>query len=88
MRSNPLKDFMDDELFDTLMEKGFLNERAVRDYYIRQKFNAQKDRLKPKQIIESLQKEFPYLSAETIRKIVYSKETELDPSPYYIECHK
>ena len=73
MRGNPLKDFLDDEKFQLLWEKGFLNERAVRDHYIREKFSHLKNQLRPKEILNMLQGEFPYLSTETIRKIVYSK---------------
>ncbi len=79
MRGNPLKEFLDDELYNLLWEKGFLNERAVRDYYIRKKFNALKEDLKPKEIIEDLQQEFSYLSTETIRKIVYTKVNGVKP---------
>ncbi len=38
MRSNPLREYLDDHLFNLLWEKGFLNERAIRDFYIREKF--------------------------------------------------
>lgn len=77
MHGNPLREFLDDELFQMLWEKGFLNERAVRDHYIRKKFFTLKTRLKPREIIDRLQKEFSYLSHETIRKIVYSRESEM-----------
>ena len=73
MYGNPLKDYLDNEKFKLLWEKGFLNERAIRDFYIREKFGVLKEELKPKQIIDMLQREFSYLSSETIRKIVYSK---------------
>ncbi|RMF58336.1 MAG: hypothetical protein D6748_08965 [Calditrichaeota bacterium] len=80
MHGNPLKEFLDDELYRLLWEKGFLNERAIRDYYIRKKFEALKSRKKPKEIIQKLQEEFSYLSTETIRKIVYTKFN--DPQPW------
>ncbi len=82
MRGNPLREFLDDELFQKLWESGFLNERAVRDHYIREKFCELKDRYKPKEIIIMLQREFPYLSTETVRKIVYSKEITVDEFVY------
>ena len=78
MRGNPLREYLDDDLYALLWEKGFLNERAIRDYYIRKKFKALKNELKPKEIIENLQHEFSYLSTETIRKIVYSKINGMD----------
>ena len=81
MRGNPLREFMDDRMFQQLWESGFLNERAVRDYYIRQKFDLLKARLRPKEIIDQLQGEFPYLSTETVRKIVYSREMAMAEWP-------
>ena len=74
MRGNPLKDFVDDGLFSLLWDKGFLNERAIRDHYIREKFCELKSEQKPKEIIAELQREFPYLSVETVRKIVYTRD--------------
>ncbi len=77
MRGNPLQDYLSNEQFELLLEKGFLNERAVRDHYIRQQFAALKDTTRPKDIIRMLQKEFPYLSVDTVRKIVYSRVEDL-----------
>ena len=78
MRGNPIRDYLDDEKFKLLWEKGFLNERAIRDHYIREKFGELKRELKPKRIIELLQEEFSYLSNETIRKIVYSRDNGIN----------
>jgi hypothetical protein len=73
MNGNPLRNIITDEQFQVLMEKGFLNERAIRDFYIRKKFFQLKKSHPPKEIISQLREEFPYLSLETIRKIVYSR---------------
>ena len=70
---NLLREFMDDELYETLNRLGILNHKAVRDYYIRKKFKQLKNKQKPGKIMEKLREEFPYLSIETIKKIVYSK---------------
>ncbi|MGH1363788.1 MAG: hypothetical protein ACRBF0_09540 [Calditrichia bacterium] len=82
MRSNPLRDYLDDAMFAQLWEKGFLNERAIRDFYIRATFSERKDRQKPKDIIAQLQEEFPYLSVETVRKIVYSRDQAFEIANY------
>lgn len=74
MRGNPLDEYIDDKLFNLLLKEGFLNERAVRDLYIKDRFNQLKTQSRPKEIFDSIQKEFPYLSIETIRKIIYSKK--------------
>jgi len=78
MQGNPLREYLNDEQFRVLWENGFLNERAVRDFYIRQKFSLLKNERKPKEIINRLQQEFSYLSHETIRKIVYSREAGME----------
>lgn len=77
MCGNPLRDYLDDELFNRLWAGGFLNERAIRDHYIREKFFNLKRHLKPKEIIHQLQEEFSYLSSETIRKIVYTRNGDV-----------
>ena len=74
MRGNPLQEYLDDKLFNLLLRKGFLNERAIRDLYIKNRFEQLKDRTPPKDIFQIIQREFSYLSTETIRKIIYSKK--------------
>lgn len=82
MRGNPLRDYLNDDQFQKLWENGYLNERAVRDRYIRDKFCQLREQHKPKTIIVMLQQEFPYLSTETVRKIVYSKEGVVEECLY------
>lgn len=74
MRGNPLEEYLNDHQFNLLLEKGFLNERAIRDLYIKDRFDQLRQRYRPKEIFEILQKEYSYLSIETIRKIIYSKK--------------
>jgi len=74
MRGNPLEEYLNDQQFSLLLEKGFLNERAIRDLYIKDRFDQLKQRYRPKEIFEILQKEYSYLSIETIRKIIYSRK--------------
>ena len=76
MQKNPLKEFIDDKQYEKLKRMGLINHRAVRDYYIRKKFKVLRGELKPKQIVEDLKKEFPYLTKDSIRKIAYSKEED------------
>lgn len=73
MRGNPLRELVPDEFFFILREKGFLNERAVRDYYMKKRFEELKSRHQPKEIFSILQREFPYLSEDTVRKIIYTR---------------
>lgn len=74
MSGNPLEKYLKDDLFHLLLKKGFLNERAIRDLYIKNRYNELKVKSRPKDIFQNIQKEFPYLSVETIRKIIYSKK--------------
>lgn len=74
MSGNPLEKYLEDDLFNLLLKKGFLNERAIRDLYIKNRYNQLKIKSRPKVIFQNIQEEFPYLSVETIRKIIYSKK--------------
>lgn len=74
MRGNPLQKYLDDKSFQMLLERGFLNERAIRDLYIKNRYDQLKEKTRPKEIFQLLQEEFSYLSVETIRKIIYSKK--------------
>ena len=38
--SNPISDLISDEIYDLLVSRGLVNERAVRDYIIRKKFKT------------------------------------------------
>ena len=73
MRGNPIREFLPDEFYYLLKEKGFINERAVRDFYMKKRFEELKIYHPPKDIFSILQKEFPYLSEDTVRKIIYSR---------------
>ncbi|GAB4364247.1 MAG: hypothetical protein Kow0042_02690 [Calditrichia bacterium] len=73
MRGNPLRQFISDELFHKLKSNGFLNERAVRDFYMKKRFESLKKKHPPKEIFQMLQEEFPYLSVDTVRKIIYTR---------------
>ncbi|MCB0262785.1 MAG: hypothetical protein R3C41_13410 [Calditrichia bacterium] len=73
MNNNPIKEIITDDKYQKLMSMGFLNERAIRDYYLRKKFESLRRHYKPGLIVERLREEFPYLTIETVRKIVYSK---------------
>lgn len=74
MRGNPLRKYLDDESFHLLLSRGFLNERAIRDLYIKDRYGKLKEEARPKEIFHMIQEEFSYLSVETIRKIIYSKK--------------
>ena len=70
--ANPLADLISDDVYALLQERGFINEKTVRDYYIRKKFqDLRKKSLNPAEAIDVLREEYPYLQFDTIRKIVY-----------------
>jgi hypothetical protein len=72
-RSNPLSEFISDEIFIILNVRGLINEKSLRDYEIRRRFKELRaDKLRVSQAIDTLQKEYPYLQYDTIRKIVYN----------------
>jgi hypothetical protein len=74
MRGNPLREFIPDHLYFELNAKGFLNERAIRDYYLKRRFFELRTEYTPRKIFSLLQKEFPYICEDTIRKIIYSRD--------------
>lgn len=71
--TNPIADIISDEIYDLLLSKGLINERAVRDYIIRKKFKQLRaQKLRTGDAIDSLREEYPYLQFDTIRKIVHN----------------
>jgi hypothetical protein len=86
MRGNPLREFIPDNLYSELRTKGFLNERAIRDYYLKKRFIELRSEYSPREIFSLLQKEFSYICEDTIRKIIYSRDhldaiIQMDPPP-------
>ena len=73
MRGNPISEFIPDDLYFTLKSMGFLDERTIRDYYLKKKFEQLRSQYSPRQIFRILQKEFPYICEDTIRKIIYTR---------------
>jgi len=74
MRGNPLGEFIPDHLYHELNAQGFLNERAIRDYYLKKRFNELRASYSPREIFSLLQKEFSYICEDTIRKIIYTRD--------------
>jgi hypothetical protein len=73
MCGNPIREFIPDHLYDELNAKGFLNERAIRDYYLKKRFIELRSEYTPREIFSLLQEEFPYICEDTIRKIIYTR---------------
>ena len=70
--SNPLSDLISNEVYELLEDKGLINEKSVRDYQIKKKFNELRDRkISAGEAIDYLRKDYPYLQFDSIRKIVY-----------------
>lgn len=71
--SNPIADLISDEIYELLLSRGLINERAVLDYIIRKKFKQlRSQKLRTGDAIDSLRAEYPYLQFDTIRKIVHN----------------
>lgn len=77
MRGNPIPEIIPDKLYFVLKSMDFLNERSIRDYYLKKKFNELRSMYSRREIFRILQKEFPYICEDTIRKIIY---TRCDPA--------
>ncbi len=69
---NPLSDLISDDIYSLLHTRGLINEKSVRDYTIRKKFQELKTQNIPaSEAIERIRNDYPYLQFDTIRKIVY-----------------
>lgn len=69
---NPLGGLVTPEVYEMLAANNLLNEKGVRDYHIRQQFQAlRRSNVPAYEAIEELREQHPYLQFDTIRKIVY-----------------
>lgn len=68
---NPLREIIDDEVFTKLKKYKLLDEKAIRDYKIRQMYKDMRREMSAGEAIDKIQELFPYLQFDTIRKIVY-----------------
>ena len=76
--SNPISDLISDEIYELLVSRELINERAVRDYIIRKKFKLlRSQKLRTGDAIDSIREEYPYLQFDTIRKIVHNPPKSL-----------
>jgi hypothetical protein len=72
VHENILRDILTDEQYTTLRKYGLLNEKILRDYHIRRTFKELRSaRVSAHHAIEHIQKMYPYLQFDTLRKIVY-----------------
>jgi len=71
--TNPIADLISDEIYELLLSRRLINDRAVRDYIIRKKFKSLRaQKLRTGDAIDSIREEYPYLQFDTIRKIVHN----------------
>ena len=68
---NPLRELIDDETYNNLKKYKLLDEKAIRDYKIRQMYKDMRREMSAGEAIDKIQEMFPYLQFDTIRKIVY-----------------
>ncbi|MEM6327326.1 MAG: hypothetical protein AAF791_09430 [Bacteroidota bacterium] len=70
--ANPLSGLVEADVYSLLNQHNLLNEKGVRDYQIRQQFQAmRRENVPAYEAIEELREQHPYLQFDTIRKIVY-----------------
>ena len=70
--ANPLSGLVEPDVYSLLEQHNLLNEKGVRDYQIRQQFQAmRRENVPAYEAIEELREQHPYLQFDTIRKIVY-----------------
>ena len=71
---NPLSELISDDVYEILDSRGLINKKTVRDYKIRKSFDSLRNKeLSTSDAIEKIQKEYPYLQFDSIRKIIYNR---------------
>lgn len=71
---NPLSELISDDVYELLDSRGLINKKTVRDYKIRKSFDSLRNKeLSTSDAIEKIQKEYPYLQFDSIRKIIYNR---------------
>ena len=71
--ANPVGELISDELYALLRSNDIINEKGLRDYIIRRLFKQLRSEqdLKSTDAIDRIKELYPYIQADTIRKIVY-----------------
>ena len=71
---NPLAELISDEIYETLNSRGLINQKSVRDYMIRKRFDSLREKeISAGDAIEKIQEDYPYLQFDSIRKIIYNR---------------
>jgi hypothetical protein len=71
--SNPLRNFLTDDLYRTLERYNLLNHKAIRDFQIKRRYKELRESgFRAAAAIEVILEEYPYLQFDTVRKIIYS----------------
>jgi hypothetical protein len=71
--TNPIPELIPDSIFIELAKKHFLQETALRDYCMRRDYKAMRKTNCKSAVMDLLQLQYPYLSIDSIRKIVNSE---------------
>ena len=76
---NPLSELISDEVYQILNSRNLLNEKTLRDYQIKKKFKRLRmQRINASDAIEKIREDYPYLQFDSIRKIIYEGNKNLD----------
>lgn len=70
---NPIPELCSDAEFKALDDKNFIQENELRNYVMRREFKKLRETNRKEVCLDLLQLQFPYLSHDSIRGIVNSK---------------
>ncbi len=71
--SNPICQIVSDELFHTLQKLNLLNQKVIRDFQIKRRYQHLRDQgHRSADAIDLILEEYSYLQFDTVRKIIYS----------------
>jgi len=70
---NPLGELLTDDLYELMLMNDLINEKGLRDFLIRKTYQKIREeyQLSRSEALDHLQKCYPYLQPDSLRKIVY-----------------
>lgn len=71
--TNPIPELIPDSVFTELKQKHSIQETALRDYCMRRDYKEMRKTNRKQIVLDLLQAQYPYLSIDSIRKIVNSE---------------
>lgn len=74
-KKNPIREIVSDDTYKSLVEANLLNKNKIRDFTIKKRYAfLRSTKMNADDCIVCLQKEYPYLQIDTLKKLSYQKK--------------